>query len=59
MKRAPITSASPHRPCIPWSPCRLSLAFMNTSKPERTTRLEGELAGVRKQMAGYLKELGV
>jgi hypothetical protein len=40
----------------PWSPWGLSLALLSDNKPEKT---EGELAGIRQHMAGYLKELGL
>jgi hypothetical protein len=61
MKTPPLTSARPPRPCNPcrrpWGP---SLALPGDIRPQKTIRLEeGELAGVRKQMAGYLKELGL
>jgi hypothetical protein len=61
MKRPPITSASPPRPCITcWSLWDLSLALSRDTRAQKTIRLEeGELAGVRQQIAGYLKELGV
>jgi hypothetical protein len=41
---------------IPWSPWGLSLVLLGNIKPEKT---EGDLAGVREQMAGYLTELGL
>jgi hypothetical protein len=41
---------------IPWSPWGVSLAILGDNRPEKP---QGELAGARKQMAGYLKELGV
>jgi hypothetical protein len=44
---------------IPWSPWSLSRALLGVNRPGRIIRPEGELAGVRKQMAGYLKEPGV
>lgn len=47
---------SPPRSCIPWRP---SPALRGDSRPEKTIRLEGELASVRREMAGYLKELGI
>jgi hypothetical protein len=41
------------------SPWGLSLALLGDTRPEKTIRLEGELVGVRKQLAAYLKELAV
>ena len=43
---------------IPWSPWRLSLAFLGGTRSEKTIRLAGELGEARKQMARHLKELG-
>ena len=59
MKSPPRTSASPPSPFIPWGPWGLSLVLLGNTRHEQTIRLEGELAGVRLQVAGCLKELAV
>jgi hypothetical protein len=41
---------------IPWSPWGLSLALQGDTRLEKTG---GELAGVRKKVAGCLRELGL